>query len=776
MIVLAVTFATWALPRFKTETDLLQLLPQARGDAAADAAVSHFSDALARELLFLVGASNPEEAKAAGARFARALEQSHAFSRVSYEIGVHAKDQLELTEAHRFYLLSDRQRDWLVTGKTDRLNREALRAAFTPAGLVRALPFREDPLGLVADFMKQQQRTLGAARLDGDVLGVATADRYYVLIAAECAGSAFATDVQDRVMAAVQNAKREARGATITTDAEVTIVTSGVLPHANQARRRAQTELSVFGTVDTLSVVVLILAVLGTWRPLLLAILVLGLSTIAGITACLLVFGRIHLLALVFGSSLIGVVIDYSLHFLADRFRAPDSWTPLDALRHVGPAILLGLATTLIGYCGLMLMPFPGLRQIAVFCGVGLVTGAGSVLCLYPVLARRSGRTPKLGPRIGRAIDGFMSRWRWTASRIAIGVLAGLALAGGVLRLEIHDDIRALQNTDPALAAEERDARDLLGTTAETRFFLVQGATEQAVLEREEQLTQLLNQLIVRHALDTYVAVSRALPSFARQDENHRLLAKHVYSRTGVLPSVLTQLGFPAATIERQLSSFSGAASKLTPQTWLGTSTATPYRDLWLGRVGMAYTTVVTLGGIHDIPSLAEVAGAVPGVRFIDRVNEISTILSRYREATTALLALAYLIAGAVLTLRFGWRRALKIAVPSLAASVLTLGALGWAEVPINLFNMLALLMVLALGIDYGIFLQHGGAARSTAILSVTLSALTTLLAFGPLGFSATPFIRSIGLTLLMGISASWLLVLFSCLTVACTSTARPAE
>ena len=37
-----------------------------------------------------------------------------------------------------------------------------------------------------------------------------------------------------------------------------------------------------------------------------------------------LVFGQVHLLTLVFGSSLIGSVIDYSIHFLADRFRIRD--------------------------------------------------------------------------------------------------------------------------------------------------------------------------------------------------------------------------------------------------------------------------------------------------------------------------------------------------------------------------------------------------------------------------------------------------------------------
>jgi predicted exporter len=113
--------------------------------------------------------------------------------------------------------------------------------------------------------------------------------------------------------------------------------------------------------------------------------------------------------------------------------------------------------------------------------------------------------------------------------------------------------------------------------------------------------------------------------------------------------------------------------------------------------------------------------------------------------------------------------------LPSLLATLATVGLFGWFGVPINLFTLLGFWLVLGMGIDYGIFLRHGQEgrderSRATAVLSVTLSACTTLLAFGPLAFSATPFIHSIGLTLLCAIMLSWLLVMFSCLTTSASS------
>ena len=196
---------------------------------------------------------------------------------------------------------------------------------------------------------------------------------------------------------------------------------------------------------------------------------------------------------------------------------------------------------------------------------------------------------------------------------------------------------------------------------------------------------------------------------------------------------------------------------------WLGSPASQGARHLWLGQVGSRFATVVTLGGITDVSALTRLQ--MPGVRLIDRIAQTTQTLSRYRYAMTLLLAAVYAVAGLILVFRFGWRDAPRMLLPSVAATLTTVGIFGWLGVPFNLFTLLALWLVLGLGIDYGIFLRHGRDHRVTAILSVTLSACTTLIAFGLLAFSATPFIRSIGLTLLFAITLSWLFALLACMT-----------
>ena len=236
----------------------------------------------------------------------------------------------------------------------------------------------------------------------------------------------------------------------------------------------------------------------------------------------------------------------------------------------------------------------------------------------------------------------------------------------------------------------------------------------------------------------------------------------------------MTALGFTAAAIDQRRAEFAAARAPMSLEDWLASPASQGSRHLWLGKVGTGHASIVTLGGINQVDALEDLAS--DEVRLIDRVAETSQILKQYRRVMTWLLVAIYCVAALVLLLRFGWRDVPRMLLPSVLATLCTLGLFGWWVLPFNLFTLLALWLVLGLGIDYGIFLRHGREHRPTAILSVTLSACTTLIAFGLLAFSATPFIRSIGSTLLVAITLSWAFVLLSCLTSLHHPAASPKE
>ena len=765
-------FAIRVWPALKIETDILALLPSEQADVETSAAVERFSQALASKVLLLVGADDAEQAKQAAQAFAREMRASEGFSQVRLEQDGLSQALLDLYRPHQAYLLSNRHVALLQADKQSQLMLESLRAAFTPTGLIRTVGFADDPLGLANDYFMQQLPAMGSAQLDGKML-VAKSEsegvqRNYVLITAELRGSPFATQMQEQAMAALA-AARDAAQRSIA-PARVEIVMSGTVQHAVAARERATDELSLFGTIETIMVMVLLIAVFSALRPLVLGALTMALAFVAGICATHYVFGTVHVLALVFGSSLIGGVIDYSIHFFADRFRGDADWTPAAAVDHVGGAILLGLTTTLLGYVVLLLVPFPGLRQIALFCVAGLTAGCFTVLCAYPVLYKKPKKKAAWGPRLGEWLTHQFQSGNWTRSHTVVALVLLLTALAGLQKVVLQDDVRALQSSPPELIAAEKRVAAILQTGIESRYFLVQGETDQSVLEAESRLTQQLDQLRYSDQLSSYTAISNALPSLAQQNLAHELLETKVLGEHGVLRALLQQLGFSANDANARSQAFAAGSTPLQVHQWLASDASRSYRDLWLGRLGGAdtgkFASIVSLAGVKDVAALRSVTKNLEGVRLIDRVASVTEVLRRYRQAMFWLLCVVYVIAMFLLSVKYGLREAPLLLLPSALASGVTLGLFGWWGVPVNLFTLLALWLVLGLGVDYGIFLRHGRTAMPTAVLSVSLSATTTLLAFGMLAFSVTPFIRSIGLTLLCAISLSWLFAMLSCLTL----------
>ena len=89
---------------------------------------------------------------------------------------------------------------------------------------------------------------------------------------------------------------------------------------------------------------------------------------------------------MVFGASLIGVCIDYTFHFFGTYLGGYSKSTPELALRAVLAAITMGALTSILGYSGLLLAPFPGLKQMAAFSCVGLVAAWLTVVLRLPQL------------------------------------------------------------------------------------------------------------------------------------------------------------------------------------------------------------------------------------------------------------------------------------------------------------------------------------------------------------------------------------------------------
>ncbi len=101
---------------------------------------------------------------------------------------------------------------------------------------------------------------------------------------------------------------------------------------------------------------------------------------------------------------------------------------------------------------------------------------------------------------------------------------------------------------------------------------------------------------------------------------------------------------------------------------------------------------------------------------------------------------------------RYG-RRAWRVLAPTGTGILFTVAVLGMIGQPVQLMHVLALLLLLGMGVDYGIFLEEAhGVRRARGWLAVVLASTSALLSFGLLGLSATPALHFFGVTMLIGI------------------------
>ncbi|OLL30158.1 hypothetical protein BTH42_18785 [Burkholderia sp. SRS-W-2-2016] len=776
------------------ETNLLALLPATEADPVAEKAVDTLASALGDRTVLLVTSHDDTHAKAAAKQLGAALQKSGAFGSVTAELPPFDLSQIAaLYLPYRFGLLTPADRATLAQpdaqpnakanaqADTTALHDLLAQRLYSPLQGGLTTPLADDPFGWLQRWLGGLPLATSNLTVEDNLLvshqGDGPSATTSVLLVATLPGSAYETKTQRAVHVALADAESALRQSF----PDVTVARAGAVFYAEAARSASEREVHLIGIASLCGIALLMLWVFRSPRLLLLGFVSTALGIVCALAATLLIFGKLHLLTLVFGASLIGEAVDYSIQYFVVYLGAGRDWDARRGARTVRPALTVALATSLLGYAILMWVPFPALKQIACFAIAGIVTAFASVLWLLPTLLTRA---PKRSPQ--RVFDGaarLLAHWqRLLAGKRAWLVAALLLLTAvpGWLRLTSDDDIHLLIQRDASLVAQEDTVRAAVGVDNSAQFFVVRGDTPEAVLQRAEALGSKLDALDGgADAVGGYQSVAQFVPSAQRQNEDRALLAQHVFNDPAALRATLLQAGFKDEVADAWLAAYAKPQAPLTVDQWLALPWSQPYRHLWLGAVSVnaqtpahAANTANTAGyaavvipqrvTAHNAAALVALAHGLPGVVFVDKAASVSKLFGEYRVDSGWWLGGALLVVGALLMLRYRVRGGIATTLPVVLAVGVALAVFGYAGVPLNLFNWLALMLVLGVGANYAVFLREGclrAAADLGAVWTgVLLSAATTLLSFGMLAMSAMPALRSFGATLALGILVSVLL------------------
>jgi predicted exporter len=727
-------------------TDLLALLPSEDQDPAVQRATDAVSRELARRIVILVGHASRARARDAAVRLAADLSATGLLSPATEALHPDRLKRLgSLYLPYRQGLLAQADRALLAAGHGDEVADKAMAQVFSVGGLADGNLLRIDPFLLLPSFFAALPIPLSRLKLDDGMLTVNDDQMIWVAVVGSLVGEPFALDVQERLVRAFDASAAALHDAT----PGIQIKRLGAVFFAEAGSRTAIGEASTISTISIIGTVLLIIGVFRRIRPLLHNLLVVGIGIVAALAGSLIWFGELHVAALLFGTSLIGVAFDYGLYYSSSVFD-PAGGTPRDRLRRIMPGITLGALTTMLGYGALALAPFPGLRQIAVFSVVGLLAAFATVVLVLPTLDRK--QSVAHAPLLLGAVNWGHAFWagqRWRRARVLLVVAAAVVAFVGLARFRADNDVRHMQALSPELVREQEEIQHLIGTTVATQFLLIEAGNDETALRREEEIiAPVLARLEAGGTIAGAQMPAAFVPSAARQSDNRALV--HAALEQPYLARQRAILG-----MESEVVAATAGNNTLTLAEALASGAVPMLRELVLGP-GLH---VVTLQGLTDPGAVRSAVAGVTGVRFIDPTADFSILLDKYQQRALLLTALSALLMFVGLARRYGWRGSAWVMLPPVVAVSLGSAMLILIGQTFNFFHAMALVLLLSVTSDYAIFCAESPAyQRQVTLLAVSLAALTTLLSFGLLAVSRVPAVFSFGSTMLVGILLAFFL------------------
>jgi predicted exporter len=466
-------------------------------------------------------------------------------------------------------------------------------------------------------------------------------------------------------------------------------------------------------------------------------------------------FGQLSGITVGFGAVLLGITIDFGLHVYFALLHGRGGRAEL--LQAVSRPVLFGGLTTLVAFAMLLQSELPGQRQLAIFAMAGI--GAAILLSLFflPHFIGHGRQTYGQPQRYSRHIYESVPSLRWVV--LALWFVIILLSATQAPKVSINGELRQLSYLPAELQQAEQRLADVWGNMRGRALVFVAASDLQTALQRNEEVWRLLGQ----HQLQDD-AVSLAPMFGSKQTQQKRLhdwqefWQQHRAATQARLLKTGAKYGFSANAFAPFIESLDQTPELIDVER-LKRWGLKPLLDNLLLRDDHGYQLLSLIPDRPDLINQLETElTKLPGVTLVSQSRfgrqlsqEISSDFSRFIVyAGAAVLVLLFIL----------FRRLPDVMLsllPVVTGILVMFGGMGWLGLDMNLFNVVASILIIGLGVDYGIFMvchgqQGDNLASSRAVL---VSGLTTLVGFGALVLAKHPAMYSIGLTVLLGICAA---------------------
>ena len=751
--------------RIVIDSDLFNLVPKSISMASIKKADEKMMSVTSQNVFVLVGNEDFSEAKRVAEKVYETIKDSRNFESVSLYSDVSAMGEItDFLYKYRSYLIDEKTADRILAsdeGAQD-FALEALSKAYGGFTMLPLDNIDTDPFLLteynLQNYLSAVQNAGTAMSVKDGVLASKFEDKWYVMIRG-------VLSVRGAKLASKNNAITEIYSACDAADSSGTsFVYSGTPFHSHESSNSASREITVIAAVSMLAVIILLIFIFRSVLPLVYSVGSILISLGVSVLATLAVFHKMHVITLVFGTSLIGSCIDYSLHFFTHWAANKELKSSVEIRNHIFSGLLMAIVSTGICFAILLFAPFTILKQMSFFCLTGLISSFLTTVAVYPYIKLPVQRgNVRFTGTFAKMVSVFERKWVGRSVIIFLFSFAILSITIFHKNVKIKNDLLTLYDMKGKLLQDETTAAQIIQYTP-GGWYIVSGDTEEEVLVNEEKLRKQFEEITGGEV--GYVSTSTFVPSKEIQKKSRAAYKKLMQSAANQLQA----LGFDDVENFDALMALMNDY-ELTKNKYVSFEEGnipefiqSAISSAWLGRVDEKYFTVVLPTKVTDYTNYRSLAETDGNVYFISKSQDISVDLDSLTKMILKFFVVAYILMFIMLRFFYSWKPAFKIISVPLLIILVVVAVFALFKINMEFFSVTGLILVFGLGLDYIIYMMENEKKsvkqnHSQSVLepfATMVSFLTTIISFGALALSSFKPVHLIGLSIFIGLFTAY--------------------
>ncbi len=776
VIIFCVLFIGQHYNKINISTDLKDLSPSLSKNKTTQKAIDTLSKDIESRFMLIIKNDDREKLKNSITYLNKSISEKNGLSINTLSSGA----LLEELKEHQFHLLSPKQQKSLKEKEQETLIQEAQRKLFRMDANLQLLPFNEDPLSTFSQYVEHLLNSDLNTNTEIQAIKIGEKNSFFQAISFKISGGSLKIENQKFLVENLNIIENE-----LLKKFNSSTLRSGVFFFAADAAKKSESDIKLISTISTIGVIALLLLVFRSFAILLIPVLSILIGVLFAVGVNHYIYGSIHILTIVFGSSLIGIIIDYSLHYFYHQKTTPQKSRNQENREKLFRAMLLSLITSLVGYSALSFSSLDALKKVALFSCCGIfsawlsVITMGSLSRIKDIHIYDSVFTSLLA-LINSLLNSISKRLSFSLWLI---IVALGSIAVYLFGLPTSDNPRLFFNPSEALLSQEAEANKLNSDFEPGRYIIINGNSVEQVYDRYELLQKEISVLQLNKGNNNSLfSAMQLLPPPSQQKINYDLQSK-IYSKNGIAENLFIQLGLSNQEAREQTEKLNQQYRQEQGRTFSPKVLFNPDSDLppiWIennDRAGERQFTgfvLIKKGSNSTLleEHLSNDGKQIEGITFINTLALSENALQEQRVSASMLLLLAYVFIALLMLLYYRSPKALWVLLVPISATLGTLIIFSLLSINITLFNIMGLFLVLGLGMDYVIFItemrNNDSESSSRDSLSnftksnvtqnaILLSTITTLLSFGLLSVSSIPVAQAFGTTLLVGNTLNFL-------------------